>query len=86
MKQWILYFMTICTILVFADCKKDNDDDKDKTFLALVLADLLYNPYEKITPSAGTITVAGANYTNRAYNPSCSGASGNTTFSIYRKR
>ncbi|WP_036095053.1 pectin acetylesterase-family hydrolase [Leptospira weilii] len=86
MKQWILYFMTICTILVFADCKKDNDDDKDKTFLALVLADLLYNPYEKITPSAGTITVAGANYTNRAYNPSCSGASGNTTFSIYRKK
>ncbi|EKP15542.1 MULTISPECIES: pectin acetylesterase-family hydrolase [Leptospira] len=85
MKRWIIYFVAICLILAFTDCKK-KDDDRDKMFLELFIADLLYNPYEKITPSAGTITVAGANYSNRAYNPSCSGSSGNTTFSFYRKK
>ncbi|EMY26268.1 hypothetical protein LEP1GSC115_1257 [Leptospira interrogans serovar Australis str. 200703203] len=85
MKRWILYITTICLFLTFINCKKD-DDDQDKTLLALILADLLYNPYEKITPSPGTITISGANYSNRAYNPACSGSSENKTFSFYRKK
>ncbi|RHX94239.1 pectinacetylesterase [Leptospira yasudae] len=85
MKRRAITLMAICLVFAFADCKK-NDDDDDKTILALVVADFLYNPYEKITPSAGTITVAGASYTNRAFTPSCTGADGNTTFSIYRKK
>ncbi|EYU61812.1 hypothetical protein CI00_03370 [Leptospira interrogans serovar Manilae] len=85
MKRWILYITTICLFLTFINCKKD-DDDQDKTLLALILADLLYNPYEKITPSPGTITISGANYSNRAYNPACSGSTENKTFSFYRKK
>lgn len=76
--------MAICLVFQLMDCKKKEDDDQ--TILAFLLADFLYNPYEKVTPEAGTITVAGAAYTNRAYTPSCTGIEGNTTFSLYRKK
>lgn len=86
MNQRILWAMAFCLIFASGACKNNDDKDEDKKILGLVVANFLYTPYEKITPSAGTITVAGAGYTNRSYNPSCTGAEGNTTFSLYRKK
>ncbi|TGK29461.1 pectinacetylesterase [Leptospira gomenensis] len=85
MKRWFFWCITVCFLFSFLDCKK-KEDDLDQTILGLVVADFLSSPYEKITPEAGTITVAGAAYNNRAYSPSCTGIEGNTTFSLYRKR
>ncbi|EPG75077.1 pectinacetylesterase domain protein [Leptospira fainei serovar Hurstbridge str. BUT 6] len=74
----------LAIFITAASCKTKNDNNKEIVELALAVA--LYNPYEKITPTSGTITITGASYTNRAYSPSCTGVTGNTTFDFFRKK
>ncbi|PJZ68861.1 pectinacetylesterase [Leptospira perolatii] len=74
----------VLSVLSFTNCKTEKKDD-DKL---LLLAAVLYSPYEKIVPTPGTITIpnTGGAYTGRSFTPTCSGAPGNTDFYFFRKK
>ncbi|PKA16696.1 pectin acetylesterase-family hydrolase [Leptospira haakeii] len=82
-----LSLLFIVPILFFVGCKKD-EPDNTKALTGAVLAEVLYNPYERITPTDGTISIPNTNTTyqnNRPYFPKCFGNAGNTKFYFFRK-
>ncbi|XDD49583.1 pectin acetylesterase-family hydrolase [Leptospira sp. WS92.C1] len=86
MGRRIIFGLVLLLSLPF--CRKEESQDKE--IMGLLIANLLYTPYEKITPEAGTITIPGVasanGYDNRTYTPSCSGLNGDKTFSFFRKK
>ncbi|TGL57643.1 pectin acetylesterase-family hydrolase [Leptospira sarikeiensis] len=85
-KNYTLFLMI--SITLFVGCKKD-EPDNTKALTGLVLAEVLYNPYQRITPpETDTITIPNTNASyqaGRQYTPKCFGNSGNTEFYFYRK-
>ncbi|PJZ76988.1 pectin acetylesterase-family hydrolase [Leptospira neocaledonica] len=76
--------------ILFFGCKKD-EPDNTKALTGAVLGEVLYNPYERITPpDADTILIPNTNASyqtgsGRSYSPKCFGNSGNTKFYFFRK-
>ncbi|EIE00952.1 pectin acetylesterase-family hydrolase [Leptospira licerasiae] len=83
-----LSLLFLIPILFFIGCKKD-EPDNTKALTGAVLAEVLYNPYERITPPANdTIIIPNTNASyqaGRQYFPKCFGNSGNTNFYFFRK-
>ncbi|TGL28208.1 pectin acetylesterase [Leptospira koniambonensis] len=84
-----LSLLFIVPMLLFIGCKKD-EPDNTKALTGAVLGEVLYNPYERITPpSSDTIIIpnTNANYQTpgREYFPKCFGNAGNTKFYFFRK-
>ncbi|TGK06046.1 pectin acetylesterase [Leptospira selangorensis] len=82
-----LSLLFIVPILFFVGCKKD-EPDNTKALTGAVLGEVLYNPYERITPADGNISIPNTNTSyqnNRPYFPKCFGNAGNTKFYFFRK-
>ncbi|TGM95630.1 pectin acetylesterase [Leptospira dzoumogneensis] len=83
-----LSLLFIVPMLFFVGCKKD-EPDNTKALTGAVLAEVLYNPYERITPPENdTISIPNTNTSyqnNRPYSPKCFGNAGNTKFYFFRK-
>lgn len=83
-----LSLLFLIPMLFFIGCKKD-EPDNTKALTGAVLAEVLYNPYERITPpSEDTIIIPNTNASyqaGRQYSPQCFGNEGNTKFYFFRK-
>ncbi|EMJ97307.1 pectin acetylesterase-family hydrolase [Leptospira sp. WS58.C1] len=83
-----LSLLFLIPMLFSIGCQKD-EPDNTKALTGLVLAEILYNPYERITPPAEDtiqIPLTNSDYqTGRQYFPKCFGNSGNTNFYFFRK-
>ncbi|TGK22241.1 pectinacetylesterase [Leptospira fluminis] len=85
-KRKIALFLVSCIWL--SGCHQEKHD-KNKELTEIALGVILYNPYQKIVPTAGSITIssiASSGYNSRAFNPQCTGVTGNTTFEFFRKQ
>lgn len=88
MIPFLRFFLILVLFSSFSACKKD-EPDNTKALVGIALAEALYNPYAKITPSPGTIVIPGADSydgAGRNYTPGCFGNEGNTQFYFFHKR
>jgi hypothetical protein len=73
-------------LLTLLSCKKEKEENtNDLLLLGLVAA--TSTPYIAVTPTTGSITIAGTNVSvTKSYDPKCTGVSGNQTFKFYLKK
>lgn len=73
-------------LLSLLSCKKEKEDTTNDLLL-VGLVSATSTPYIAITPTAGSISIAGTNLTTtKSYDPKCSGVSGNQTFKFFLKK
>ncbi|MDZ4727462.1 MAG: pectin acetylesterase-family hydrolase [Leptospira sp.] len=85
MFNYLNHTILISVILsLFVSCKKEDDKTDDLVIMGLVA--VAQTPYIAVTPTAGSITIAGNANVTKSYDPKCTGVSGNQTFKFYLKK
>jgi hypothetical protein len=81
-KKFALPLILSVTLSMFSSCKKEKDNNEELLLLGLLAS----SPYIEVTPTSGSITIAGSANVTRTFDPKCTGVTGNKTFKFFLKK